>query len=215
MYEQPITYEDPPYMHSSQMTLYNDKIVVPKGGNLSFNYNMPAYGTGPGGGLRQTPTELRAAVTDALSNILNSYSASGGVGTFKVVEDNGLFHVIPVDTMSRQGKVQAITPLLDTSISISQGQRTGAELVSEICDTLSGATGQNVVMGTTPYNLLAQHLTTIAGVHVTARAMLTQLFTEINWPLSWQLFYDPGRHEYVLNIHDVMNKRAGAIHATQ
>src|SRR5437016_12809496 len=63
LYGFPVTYEDPPYVHGSELADVTDKlhrdrenlnrVVIPKGGPLSWTYDLPSSGAHPGGGLRQ------------------------------------------------------------------------------------------------------------------------------------------------------------------
>ncbi len=215
IYGLPITYEDPIYIHESQLADVTERIrrephssanrvLIPKGETLSFTYNLPTTGIYPGGGRRQSNADRKAAVVEAIGSIFHGHAVSGGASTFTVIEDNGLFHVIPADFVNTAGNTEKATPLLDTTMTITPQQRTGADLVREICHSLSLSTGQTVVVGTTPASLLAKHATTIADSDATARSLLSRLFAEMRVPLSWQLFFDPGLQLYVLNIHPVV-----------
>lgn len=220
IYSLPITYEDPPYVHESTIAdvtneVRRDKqqgqtslsrVLVPKSETISFSYEMPSPSTSPGAGLQESAGDQEVAATQAVSNVLHSYAAVRGAEIFTVVEDSGMIHVVPTHFINPTGKVQELTPILDKTITIAPKQRTGAELVSEICQALS-VTGQTVISGTMPFSLLARHETTLGGSGLTARSFLSRLLAEMTVPLSWQLFYDPGLRMYVLNVHVVSGSK--------
>jgi hypothetical protein len=205
----PVTYEDPPYVHDSEITDVTDKVqgarqngkrvLIPKGGSFTFTFDLPAAGGYPGGGLRLSAT----AAEDVIASMLQSYAATRNENMFAVTRSDRLFHVVPTHFINRSGKPEPLTPLLSTELTVSPKSRTGVDLVSEICRSLSLATGQTVVVGNVPSSLLANHPTTITASNEPARAVLSRLLQEFDIPLSWQLFYDPGFRLYVLNIHSV------------
>ncbi|HEY0557619.1 MAG TPA: hypothetical protein VGG20_25415 [Thermoanaerobaculia bacterium] len=209
LYGFPITYEDPPYVHESEKAdvtdqvhrdrQNGDRVLIPKGGSFSYAYILPDAGAYPGGGLRQTT----AVVADVLANMLQSHAASRNGEMFNVTRSNGLFHVVPTHFINESGKVEQLTPLLSMEINISLKSRTSMDLVKEICESLSLVTGQTVILGTIPSSLLASHTTRITTSGEAARSILSRSLQEFNIPLSWQLFYDPGSHVHVLNIHVV------------
>jgi len=209
LYGFPVTYEDPPYVHDSEITDVTDKVqsaqhngkrvLIPKGGTFTFTFDLPAAGAYPGGGLLLSD----AAAKDVIVNMLKSYAATRNGDMFNVTRSGRLFHVVPTHFIDRSGKSEPLAPLLSTELIVSPRSRTAGDLVSEICRLLSLATGRSVVVGNVPSSLLANHPTTITASREPARAILSRLLQEFDVPLSWQLFYDPGLHLYVLNIHAV------------
>jgi len=201
-YGVPITYEDPPYVNSMEIADVTDKvrggqsvgprILVPRGGSLSFAYENvePSQGS----------DAARLAVSTALSGFLASYQTSAGA-RFETVSGSIPLHVVPARFTNQLGQVQSLQPLLDIRVSLAGEPRSANKLVSDLCEALSRASGQTVVPGVAPYNLLASRQTSLSVSDVTARSVLDQLFAEIQAPLSWQLFYDPTLNWYVLNIH--------------
>jgi hypothetical protein len=210
IYGRHITYEDPPYVHKSEIADVTDqvardrgvnKVLIPRGGAFSFTFDVdePA-----------DPRRMKALAStaltprDAILEMLASYDAAlGGGEMFDLIESNGLFHVVPYRYTGLSGRRERITPLLDLAVSVSPKQRTAADVVTEICDLLSSATDQTVVLGTTPWSQLARHATTISASREAARSVLSRLLAELPVPLSWRLLYDPGLQWYVLNIHVV------------
>jgi hypothetical protein len=175
--------------------------------------------------------ETETALADALSSVIDGYTNSGGPETYSVTEEDGVFHVVATNFLDKQGKLQQLTPILDTKISIIPKRRTRLDLFQEICQKLSESTDVHFGGGRFPFNegsLQAQTVTAIAGTDVTARSLLTQLIAELaapisrdtvvidpdgnrftknrivyeGGPLSWKLFYGPG-WGYMLHIRKV------------
>ena len=239
IYGVPITYEDPIVVHESQLQDVtgqvrrtpdpSHRVIVQKSLTLSFAYKPPASVISASGRVRQTQPETEAEVANALSSVLDGYAAAGGPVTFTVVEEDGAFHVAPTNFLNRDGKLQQMTSVLDTKITISPKQRTAESLLNEICEALTKATGIHVGGGTVPMNLFMRSTTEISGSDVAARSVLSRLLAELatpisqdvvfdgpdgekltrkrvvyeGVPLSWRLFYGPG-WGYALNIHPVI-----------
>lgn len=205
VYGVPITYEDPPYAHPSEIADVTDqvrgsktvgpRILIPLGGSLLIAYESVAP-------QRDKETALLAA-SAAASGLLASYQTSMGRPRFAVIQEPGSLHVVPTRFMDRVGQVQDLKPILDTTVSLSPEGRRADKLVIDLCEALSVATGQTLVPGNIPDALLARHKTAFPVSNISARSVLDKLFAEIDVPLSWQLFYDPGLNWYVLNIHPV------------
>jgi hypothetical protein len=203
LYGLPITYEDPPYVHPSEITDATEqirggetmgrRILIPRGGSLSFsheNLEQPA---------EKTPLFATSA---AINGLLAIYQTSPGP-QFAVIAESGCFHIVPTRFTDRTGQVQNLKPILDSAVSLPSEDRTAVKLLVDLCDALSRTTGQTLIPGNVPYSLLARHKTALPVSNIDARSVLNQLFAEIDRPLSWQLFYDPGLNWYVLNIHSV------------
>jgi hypothetical protein len=205
-----ITYEDPPYIHNSDITDVTDtpwpgatiqslsqlqslqrepaahhRTLVPKGGSLSFT--LPSA----------NPVEF-----GAVEALVKSYNASRGGNVFAVVHGVGLLHVVPRNVTGLFGYLEPVKPVLDTVITVEQKERTALALLEEVCRKISIGTNTNVFVGESPINMLIQMKTSIGGSRKTARSILDQLILESGAPLSWQLFYGPDNPEgYALNIN--------------
>jgi hypothetical protein len=210
----PITYEDPPYVNASEVLdvtadVRRDpqsrrRVLVPRGGSLSVGYDRPAtQGAAPAA---ESLAIQRAGAAAAVERVVRTDAASRGARMFAVQESNGLLHVVPTRFIDASGHLQQARPLLDTKISVSPTPRSGNELITEICQTLSLATGYTVVGGTIPRKLLARP-TEVTAVDEAARSVLSRFLADLPEDLSWQLFYDPGLHWYALNIHVVPGTR--------
>lgn len=238
VYGVPITYQDPIAIHESQLqedvkhTTDNQVVVrhFQKWGSLSFTYRLPAPSPLPGA-RPQRSIETEAQVADALSSVLEGYTASGGPLNFTVKEEEGVFHIEPTNFVNKDGKLQQMVPILETRITILPKERTRQGLLFDICQSLTQSTGIPVEPGMFPFNgEQAQQITAISGSGVTALSLLSQMLEE--WgaphvksvvvrgpggqrvpmdaivnkglPMSWQLFYAPG-FGYVLNIHNLVS----------
>jgi hypothetical protein len=237
IYGLPITYEDTTVVNESQLEDVTEqvqrtpdpshRIMGIKPRTISFTCKLPPAAP-PSGGSSQTGAEAEAEVANALSSVLDGYAASGGPETFTVTKEEGIFHVVAINFLNKEGKLQQLTPILDTKITILPRQRTRLGLFQEICQSLTKATGISVGEMDFPFNggsLQAQATTTISGSDVTARSLLGMLLAEMaapmsrdvvvqgpngqrltrdmvvdkGDPLSWKLFYSPG-WGYTLHI---------------
>lgn len=214
----PITYEDPLYIHGSEMVdVTSDvrlvpkatRIMIPRGLAFSFTYDAPSKRPSPS---KQAAPPLqtegdgsarKAAAAKAITQALSGYAVLRGANAFSVVQDKGLLHVVPTQFTNSSGRVETAKPLLNTAVSIFPKQRTGAVFLNEVCQSLSSTTGQKVVLGTIPTSLLMTRTTSITATSEPARTVISRFFAEFPEALSWRLLYDPGLRWYVLNIHVV------------
>ena len=142
--------------------------------------------------------------------MLARYSAalSGNLQMFRVIEGDGIIHVVPIQSRSASGQLKATIPLMDLTVSIPPQERTAGALLVEICSVLQQKSRTSVIMGAVPASLLASRQTKLGSSDESARSLLDRILRELRTPdgppLSWQLFNDPGLHMYVLNIHPVV-----------
>jgi hypothetical protein len=214
VYGFPITYEDAPYVHESTIADITDqvhrdrptssRVLIPKGGTISFTYDIPTIAGPTSGGRREAAANLAGAAANAIGGVLRSDGAAHGGAMFSVIQSNGLFHVVPTRFIDASGRTEKTQPILDTPVSFVPKLKNGAGVVAEICQSLSLTTGQTVIIGTIPTSLLGTHTTAITATNEPARSVLDRLFKEMNVPLSWQLYYGPDWRSYALNIHMVV-----------
>lgn len=214
LYNWAITYEDPPYAYSGDLQDANAPqrraardagrpegkvLMTPR--DVSFSFTLGDGARAMGDGPRTTTRAPETITREAILTMLRSYSASlGGIDTFTLTDSNGLFHIIPTQVRNAAGVFEKFTPLLDRTVIIPPGRRSGEDLVRQICQSLSEQSGAEVSPGAGPSNQLVQHLTSISsGPNETARSLLSRLFAELRLPASWKLSYSPGL--YVLNVH--------------
>ncbi len=185
----PITYEDPPILNSNHMMPMvrggkDSALLMPRGGSLRFS--LPA---------NDSPEQVLAA----LERMVETYNVSHGAATFSVLRD-GLTHVVPRQTVDASGRPVAVTPVLDSRITVAAKRRNAMELLEEITRAVSLASGQTVEIGTVPMRALLRRQVEIGANSEPARNVLEKLIVASGMPLSWRLLYDPGLKAYYLNI---------------
>jgi hypothetical protein len=208
-YGWPITYEDPPYVHPSDIVdvtrsvrrspsrapggllMPGHRVLIPKGGSLSITTSSGDQ------------AESAAAVRDYVEAAVNAYNASRGGEVFAVTQGDQLIHVLPRKVTGPSGTLEPVTPILDTAITIAPRERTAFALLEEICTAIAAGTTHEVVIGITPVNLLMNSRVSIVASNKAARSVLEELIQTLDAPLSWKVFYDPGLKWYVVNINVV------------
>jgi hypothetical protein len=99
--KQPITYEDPSYSYSGDVVDRSDsfrhppgvRVLLPKGGALNFSF-MPSEASD------------RPGTTKMLRRLVTTFNKSYPDGAqFSVLDQDGLFHVIPRSSRSASGVV--------------------------------------------------------------------------------------------------------------
>jgi len=171
-----ITYEDPAYLHTSQIEKSPEGQLIPKWGSISFNI---------------------------LESLLKEYSSQGNQPIFQVKKENGIYHVFPLKSKNINGELKSQVSILDTPISISAQNKNGAEILEMICDKLTEMTQKRVVVGTIPVEIFMGIKISYDFVKQSARKCLTTLLNDLGNNLSWQIFNDPKLQWYVVNIHYV------------
>ncbi len=197
-----ITYEDPPYVHHSQIADVTDavarspmpkgrRVLVPRGGPLDFAYTL---------GSRGSSTQMH----HVLDRLVDEYETSGYTGRFKVLRSGEHFHVVPIIQRNRNGNDEAYGAILDTEISISR-QGSALDVLTEIAATLTKRTGAAVFLGTVPMGRSMSSIVTISAENEPARSVLVRTLVASGARLSWALYYGPQSSppRYVLNIHGV------------
>ncbi|MGH6837924.1 MAG: hypothetical protein ACREDT_03830 [Methylocella sp.] len=202
-YDWQITYEDPPYVHYSDIvdvtdfgrprapvpsqsqleSMRNNRTLVPKGGSLTFT--LPSA----------DPDEMAA-----VEALLKSYNESHQGFEFAVVQGEGMLHIVPRQARGLSGNLEPVKPILDTVITIEPKERTSWELLKEVFKKVSIATNTRVEFGTVSYNMLFRSKTAIGGSGKTARSILEQW---IGGALSWELLNEPDTKVYLFNITQV------------
>ena len=192
-----ITYEDPRYVHESELVDVTEKVrrdldkfepgkaprvLIPKGGALTFEYSIdPA-------------TKMPADSALVVQQLLDAYAAGGHPGVFRLNSHGARLHIVTSDPS-----------VLDASITLPARKRNGFELLDAFCSAVSQASGTRVVWATAPLNLLHRYQTESGAKDQKAREFLSNELDRITdkFKLSWQLLYDPVMKSYYLNIHVV------------
>jgi hypothetical protein len=165
------------------------KIIVPKGGLFQFHYAIE------NGKPREDARSL-------LERMVSEYLSLGGHTAFTVTKQDTKtgtqLHVIPkmVHAVDQQ-------PLLDRVISIPSKERSGLEMLGEICQQLTLVSGRRVGVGNVPINALMAYHADLGAENESARDVLSGLLSRIDSGMVWRVFFDPGLKWYMLNLHVV------------
>lgn len=201
-----ITYEDPLYVHFSEIADVTEmvrnplhksrpgqatRVLVPKGGALVIEYDvMPDTGL---------PVDREAI----LRKLLETNSANGNPGRFRLEKTGEVLHVISTASKSTAGTFAPQESVLDAVITLPAEERSGLQTLEAICAAVRQATQTPVVVGTIPLNLFLQHRDQQGAASEKARDVLLNTLKRTGMNLSWRLLYGPGTKMYVLNIRQV------------
>jgi hypothetical protein len=195
-----VTYEDPPYANRSALVDITDLVQRDRTEGVGIRTLAPKEDT-----LVVTVPAARTAAQrfGAVELLVKNYNARSGGNMFAVLRGDKFLHVVPRHASGPSGKLESVTPILDTAITISPKARTAVALIEHICEEISLKTKQEVVLGVAPLNLLANQKTFVSASNDTARSILEHVLAGNEARLSWRVLYDPGLRWHVLNIHAV------------
>ncbi len=200
-----IDFEDPPYY--SKYDLADDTapewrlahpaangVTVIAGG--TFRTQFP---TTPGAGASLTEEE------QILEKVISDYNQSPNPGRFRVNnEGDGRFSIVGTGVKDESGRDQAVTPILDTPISIQEEPRDAYSAIETILNALAAKTQTKVVPFMMPQNALAQSQVTVGGKNVPARVLLVQTLAAAKMKLYWRLYYDHDVKMYGFSLLPLM-----------
>ena len=202
-----VTYEDPRYRYHGDirdvtlevrrdMHLYDDPSEAPKvlglaGGAFSLSYT----------GSHETGEPVDWAAT--LRQIVDTHAVGDSGGRFGIERSGDIFHVVPTAIKNRDGLWVEQASILDTVISIPGPEPNVGDMLDAICDALTEITGESVTLGPVPLSSILFHEGTYEANNERARDAVLRTLQSVSEYLTWQLFYDPGREFYALNIRPV------------
>ena len=163
-------------------------MLVPKGGSLTVSYPVS-----PETGMPNSPAAVTQKVLDA--------GAAGGGASYRLMQSDETFHIVPAQAKNRLGSMEAKRSLLDARIYLPTQERDGLEMLEAICGAISQAEGVSVDVGTVPMGLLRGVRATQYASNQTAREVLMETLTATGKKLSWRLLNDPEDGSYALNVH--------------
>lgn len=181
----PITYEDPPYLYPAEISTSPEGPLIPKGGTIDFSYNS------------------ENTTGSTLQSLLNGREGSQSIGTFTLISDEGFYHVVPSKYRDVKGELVPNQSPLDAQVTIEREGISGFEILNVLGSQVSEKTDKKFVIGMVPQNPLSSPLASFSCRKEKARQCLVKLIKATGTNLSWQIFYDPKLHWYVLNIHRV------------
>jgi hypothetical protein len=213
-----ITYEDPPYrtaddlndvapmIHKDYLKFPADQrptLFVPK--SVELNLKFPASLT----------TSGALGIYAILTQLVQTQNNSGKGGHFRVEQVGNVFHVIPIDVRDRNGNWTGHESLLDTPISLPNGDRTEQQLYQAIAAqvaTRSGvqihaAVNGGILLGRAPPNPDMN----LGASNELARDVLTRVIESHTGKRTWALLHTPemGENVYHLNIMDIPRDTMG------
>lgn len=195
-----VDYEDPPYA-GADLTIRPspvaggppDKIVA--GGAFQSTYRETPHMWDSDAIEPEVLGDLRARELEVLRKIVSDYNASGNPGKFTVRQlPDGNFDVVGVATRDNSGAEVAITPILDTRVSVPVAPQTLDATLDAIWGALSGRIGGGLGGGYPPMGFTI----TVGGSNVPARDLLMQVVQQLGGNWAWELGYDtrPKQRKY-------------------
>jgi len=144
-----------------------------------------------------------AGLSLALARVVDDYNKSGNPGRFAVLQEAGnRFSVVPAQRLNTSGDYVKTKPILDTTIQVRAGVWSADQLLSTISEALTASTGQSVVIGSFPMNLVAQTQVKISvSGDRSARSVLMSLSKAASSSLVWTVLWDPNDRAFFLNLN--------------
>jgi hypothetical protein len=195
-----ISYEDPRFENEAEIEdvanavrMDGDpsrSVLIPRGGPFEFRYDVK-------------DSSRSSQPLDILQALVARYEAAGYPGRFVASESSGMFHITPTGVRNKEGNVVPQSSVLDVSISIARIPRTGSQLLADILETVSQASGYRVEIGAMPGPAISSLMTTEGAENEAARYVLSRMLSASRAKFSWQLTYGPGTKMYFLNLRGV------------
>jgi len=146
-----------------------------------------------------------------LDTLVSDYNASTNPGRFSVInEGEGRFAIVGTHVKDERGQDQAVTPILDTPISIPAGTRNANTTIETILNALTAKSHTKVAPFTLPQGALAQSQVTVGGQNIPARVLLLQTLSATKMKLCWHLYYDNDVQMYGFNLLPLMKAKYDA-----
>jgi hypothetical protein len=147
----------------------------------------------------------RAEAERVLNSVVSDYNASGNPGRFSVKnEGDGRFAVVGTYVKDDNGQDRAMTPILDTPISIKAETRDANSTIELILNALTVKSRTEVALFMVPRNALVQSQVTVGGENIPARALLLQTLSAVKTKLYWRLYYDHDVNSYGFSLLPLM-----------
>jgi hypothetical protein len=212
----PVDYEDPEYAYAGDIKDVTDtvarpefrqehpdhRVLIPSGGSVDFKLPLNA-----------APAAQIASAASSLQSVIDQHHARGNPGTFQIRQADQRLQIVPTGVKGQSGRLAASSSVLDTLITVPEREWTGLQIVDQVCQAVTAASGTRVFAGMVPLNLLNQTTVELKADNEPARNVLVRAFAGlartqgVSMPipqLSWQLFYAPDAKDYALNIHIVV-----------
>lgn len=136
-----------------------------------------------------------------LTKVVQDYNGTDNPGKYDLLAfPDGQFTVVGTQVRDETGALRAVTPLLDTPVTIVKEPRSVYDTVKAILAVLTSTTGKNAIIMSVPNNEFRDNQAAIGGENVPARQLLQQALASTRRPLQYDLGYDPDVPVYVLNV---------------
>jgi membrane protein implicated in regulation of membrane protease activity len=195
-----VDYEDPPYQ--SKYDLVDD--TAPEWRKAHPNEKGVV---GVAGGAFHTaflvnPNDTSIAQEERiLDTVVADYNRSGNPGRFIVKnEGDGRFAVVGVKVSGDWGRDQAVSPVLDTRVTLRTETRSAHLTVKAILNAVSAEAPVKLVPGMMNPNSTSQAKVTVGGQNIPARELLAQVLSGVEDKMYWHLYYDADDRTYFLHL---------------
>lgn len=140
----------------------------------------------------------------ALQKVVADYNASRNPGRFVLkTESTDRFAIVGIATKDTSGNEKAVTPILDTRISVPLQERSVKEAIELISQAVSEKSLPKVEFGNAPTIEALQTRMRVGGDNLMARELFAQVAVAIR--MFWLLLYDADAHCHFMNI-DIARK---------
>ncbi len=205
-----ITYEDPIYIHESEVLDVTEdfpeakrlfekaqgpRLIAPGRGRLDLTYSVTQ-------GVPRDPAAL-------LQDLLADHAGEGNPGRFRLLEKSHAFHVIPVSALDEDGKLTVQQPLMDHRISLVRGEQSADQALRDFTAALEDVAGTEIMIGIRPARLEADTVEVWADDEP-ARDVLWRVLNSGSDTYTWGLYYDPTDRSWMLNV-SLVGKRDSSV----
>jgi hypothetical protein len=136
-----------------------------------------------------------------LDTLVSDYNASENPGRFSVRhEGDGRFAIVGTYVKDENGTDEAVSPILDTPISVQTDTRDAYTTIQIILNAVTVKSQTKVVPGMMALNALYRSKVTIGGENIPARTLLLQTLSAAKIKLYWHLYYDNDVKMYLFNM---------------
>ena len=176
-----VDYEDPPYC--SRFELVDD--TDPRWRKAHPN-EQGSIGVAGGAFHTQFPVAASTAAEErVLDKVVSDYNRSGNPGRFIVRnEGDGRFAVVGARVEDDYGREKAVSPVLDTPVTIHIEKRNAYLTLKAILNAVSAETHVKAVPGMMNPNSTS-HSVTVGGQNIPARELLAQVLSGIDDKMYW------------------------------
>jgi hypothetical protein len=198
-YRWKVNYEDVPIVYRGDyddLTSPNyvpkspdDRALDPRRGRLTITFAAPSEDGAPA-----DPLEVLTQLTEASA-------AEGLPGRFQVRKAGDQYDVVGTQVADEAGVLRPVPPLLDTPVTLAKEDRTVADLIRAVADSLSASAGRRVAR-VLPLNVLGEHIDQ-GFTETPAREVIRAALAKAGGDWVWILNYQISSRTYYLNINRV------------